>query len=350
VRILTSLAGDHKAVPKGSCIAGWLLIAASLVAVGCGTTTTSETGSSSLAAPGVDVSGQWEGTWKSYDSQGIVRVDRASAELRQEGARGTGRLVLQSTMTVLSISERMRDAGLSGLHVAFAVVGNSVAMRDERSTRTFVAKFTVDGDQMVGYVVDARPPVRITLNRVPPPKPTVAAAAPPAPPPAPPTPPPAPVTPEPPKAPEPVAAAPAPPAAAPAEPPPAAAPPRPAPTEFTMIPELKPVHFRFDKADIRPDDAKILDADAEWLIANKDMLVLIEGHCDERGTNEYNLALGERRARATRDYLVSRGVAADRMSILSYGEERPVCSEKKESCWSQNRRAVLLVKPRPNAE
>jgi peptidoglycan-associated lipoprotein len=74
--------------------------------------------------------------------------------------------------------------------------------------------------------------------------------------------------------------------------------------------------------------------------------VLIEGHCDERGTNEYNLALGERRAKATMNYLVSQGIQANRITIISYGEERPVCNEKTDSCYAKNRRAHFLVKPR----
>ena len=109
------------------------------------------------------------------------------------------------------------------------------------------------------------------------------------------------------------------------------------------MPELKDIYFEFDKYDIRPDDAKILDANAQWLKTN-DNLVLIEGHCDERGTNEYNLALGERRAHATLDYLVSRGVRGARISVLSYGEERPLCAERTEACWARNRRAHFLVK------
>jgi len=121
---------------------------------------------------------------------------------------------------------------------------------------------------------------------------------------------------------------------------------RPSPKEFTAIPELKPVYFNFDKYDIRPADAKILDANAQWLKSNDNQLVLIEGHCDERGTNEYNLALGERRAKSTMNYLVSQGVQASRITIISYGEERPVCSQKNEECWSKNRRAQFLVKPR----
>ena len=93
-------------------------------------------------------------------------------------------------------------------------------------------------------------------------------------------------------------------------------------------------------------DAKTLDRNANWLKSNPNHLVLIEGHCDERGTNEYNLALGERRAKSTMNYLVSQGVQANRITIISYGEERPQCTEHTESCWAKNRRAHFLVKPR----
>jgi len=121
---------------------------------------------------------------------------------------------------------------------------------------------------------------------------------------------------------------------------------RPDVKEFAAIADLKDIHFDFDKYDIRPGDAKTLDGNAGWLKSNPNHLVLIEGHCDERGTNEYNLALGERRAKSTMNYLVSQGVQASRITIISYGEERPVCSQKTEECWAQNRRAHFLVKPR----
>ena len=142
------------------------------------------------------------------------------------------------------------------------------------------------------------------------------------------------------------APAPAPPPAAPAPPPVAAAPtPRPAPPkEYMANDALKPIHFAFDKADIRPADAKILDASAKWLSSNTNQILLIEGHCDERGTDAYNLALGDRRAKAAMNYLVAQGVASDRITIVSFGEERPLCREKNEACWSQNRRAMFLVK------
>jgi len=120
---------------------------------------------------------------------------------------------------------------------------------------------------------------------------------------------------------------------------------RPAVQEFAANPNLKDINFDFDKYDIRPGDAKILDTNATWLKGNN-VLVLIEGHCDERGTNEYNLALGERRAKATMNYLVSQGVQANRITIISYGEERPLCTEHNEACWATNRRAHFLSKAR----
>ena len=121
---------------------------------------------------------------------------------------------------------------------------------------------------------------------------------------------------------------------------------RPAVQDFAAVPELVDVFFDFDKYDIRPGDAKTLDANANWLKSNSNHLVLIEGHCDERGTNEYNLALGERRAKSTMNYLVSQGVQANRITIISYGEERPQCTEHNEACWAKNRRAHFLAKPR----
>jgi peptidoglycan-associated lipoprotein len=124
------------------------------------------------------------------------------------------------------------------------------------------------------------------------------------------------------------------------------APARPVPKDFAAVADLVDVFFDFDKYDIRPADAKTLDANAGWLKSNPNHLVLIEGHCDERGTNEYNLALGERRAKSAMNYLVSQGVQANRITIISYGEERPQCNEKTEGCWAKNRRAHFLVKPR----
>jgi len=147
----------------------------------------------------------------------------------------------------------------------------------------------------------------------------------------------APPTPAPAPAPAPVAPAPvAPPTAAPAPPAP--------PKEYRANDALKQIFFAFDKSDIRPGDAKVLDATAAYLKANPSQLVLIEGHCDERGTAEYNLALGERRAKSAMNYLVSNGIEAGRITTISYGKERPVCSEHAETCWARNRNDTFLSK------
>jgi peptidoglycan-associated lipoprotein len=113
---------------------------------------------------------------------------------------------------------------------------------------------------------------------------------------------------------------------------------------FAPDANVKDVYFDFDRYDVRAADAKTLDANADYLKAHPTLLVIVEGHADERGTNEYNTALGERRAKAAVSYLASRGVQASRMSLVSYGEERPACAEHTDSCWAKNRRAHFLVK------
>ncbi len=120
----------------------------------------------------------------------------------------------------------------------------------------------------------------------------------------------------------------------------------PPPQEFVPIARLADVHFDYDAHDIRPADLPILDENAVWLKANPSALVLIEGHAEERGTSEYNLGLGDLRAAAAMSYLIARGVPAARMVAISYGKERPVCTDHNEACWAQNRRAHFLAKPR----
>jgi peptidoglycan-associated lipoprotein len=132
-----------------------------------------------------------------------------------------------------------------------------------------------------------------------------------------------------------------PPAAPLASPTPAA---RSTPSDYVHLPDVADIHFDFDAYAIRPADMKVLDANAQWLQSRADYIVLIEGHCDERGTVEYNLALGQLRAKAPSNYLVSRGVAARRITLVSYGEQRPVCSESIEACRVRNRRAHFKVK------
>jgi peptidoglycan-associated lipoprotein len=108
------------------------------------------------------------------------------------------------------------------------------------------------------------------------------------------------------------------------------------------IAELGPVYFEFDSFSIKSESRSVLDTHATWLKANAGVSVQIEGHCDERGTTEYNLALGERRAGSVKDYLVSKGVPASRLSTISYGEERPAKTGVNEMAWAQNRRAEFV--------
>jgi peptidoglycan-associated lipoprotein len=280
-------------------------------------------------AASVDLTGPWSGVWEGYGILSIKRHDVATAKFTQIGDRGVGRLWLEGVLASESVPESLRMAGLAGVPVRFEVSGNHVVLRHELDESLLQADFIVTGDRMVGHLRDTELPARIVLERVP----AQAAAAP--------APAPAPVA---------AAAAPAPapppPVVAPAPPPAPVAVRPPAPQEFTPTDALKPVYFDFDRSDIRPSEATVLEGNARWLQTNREVLLIIEGHCDERGTNEYNLALGERRARSARDYLVSHGVAANRITTVSYGEERPVCREKNEGCWRQNRRGAFVVKPK----
>ena len=107
---------------------------------------------------------------------------------------------------------------------------------------------------------------------------------------------------------------------------------------------LGDVFFDYDRFQIRRDAIPLLDANAGWLRANENKTVLIEGHCDERGTVAYNLVLGEKRARAAKKYLLDLGVAASQLQITSYGETKPFCTQQNEDCYQQNRRAHFVTK------
>jgi peptidoglycan-associated lipoprotein len=106
---------------------------------------------------------------------------------------------------------------------------------------------------------------------------------------------------------------------------------------------LKDVFYEFDRYDLNADARTTLRANADWLRSNPSAKVEIEGHCDERGTNEYNLALGAKRAQAAREFLSTLGIPAERLSTISYGEEIPVCQEHSEDCWRKNRRARFVI-------
>lgn len=140
------------------------------------------------------------------------------------------------------------------------------------------------------------------------------------------------------------------PEAPPPPPPPAAS--MPSQVESTVVPGSvqdfrvnvgDTVHFDYDKYAITSEDRDILQRQASWLQKYAQVRVTVEGHCDERGTREFNLALGARRANAVKEYLVSLGVSSGRVDTISYGKERPICTESNESCWAQNRRGLTTI-------
>jgi peptidoglycan-associated lipoprotein len=154
------------------------------------------------------------------------------------------------------------------------------------------------------------------------------------------------------------APAPAPPVTTPAAPPPPPPPPAPAPEKPLTDDEifakktlddlnkeklLGDAFFDLDSAQLRDDTKPVLQKDADWLKRWTSTKIMIEGHCDSRGTSEYNLALGDRRAKAVQDYLVSLGVGADRVQIVSKGKEQPFCADENEACWQQNRRGHFII-------
>ena len=113
--------------------------------------------------------------------------------------------------------------------------------------------------------------------------------------------------------------------------------------DFRRSVQSNTVNFALDMYDIDPTARAILDSQAEWLARNPNVRITIEGHCDERGTREYNLALGDRRANSAKNYLAARGVSASRMTTISYGSERPVAQGSDDAAWAENRRAVAIV-------
>ena len=106
---------------------------------------------------------------------------------------------------------------------------------------------------------------------------------------------------------------------------------------------LQDVHFGFDRYDLDSEARDVLGRNLQWLRQNPRAKVELEGHCDSRGTIEYNLALGAKRAKTVKDFLVTQGIAADRISTISYGKELPLCQEESESCWTRNRRVHSVI-------
>jgi len=141
-------------------------------------------------------------------------------------------------------------------------------------------------------------------------------------------------------------------------PPPAPPPAAPAPVTSSILPGSAEdfrvnvgdtIHFAYNEYNVEDADKTVLGRQAAWLQKYPQVRLTIEGHCDERGTREYNLALGARRANAVKEYLVSQGVSTARLETVSYGKERPICTESNESCWAQNRRGVSVVSGAANS-
>ena len=127
-------------------------------------------------------------------------------------------------------------------------------------------------------------------------------------------------------------------------PPPPPPPPQPSLTDEQLFAQnVKDVYFDYDKSDVRADQQSAVQADAAFLQQHPNMSVTVEGHCDERGSTEYNLALGDNRASAVKNALVAAGVAADRVKTVSFGKEKPFCTESNEACWQQNRRGHFVL-------
>ena len=130
------------------------------------------------------------------------------------------------------------------------------------------------------------------------------------------------------------------------QPPPPPPPATPSLTETELFNQnVKDVYFDYDKADVRPDQQAAIQADAQFLNQHTGINFTVEGHCDERGSTDYNLALGDQRAGAVKNALVSAGVSASRIKTISYGKEKPFCTESNEACWQQNRRGHLIYQP-----
>jgi peptidoglycan-associated lipoprotein len=322
--------------------------------VGCSTmhpAHTPDLGSASVSeSSGPNLAGKWTGNWMGTGLfPTALREDAVSLDLVQQGNVGHGRLVVEGTTAAEAVPWEIRRAGQWGTRVIAQISADKVTLRHHVDGRVFTADLRVNdaGDRMIGHVRDSWPRVGMVLTREQPktpPAPQQSAKAAPAPEPAP-----APTVGEPARiepAPQVVAMIPEP---KPEEQPQPKEPEntaRPKQSEFLAVQELPAIHFDYDKSELRADAVDTLQGHIAWLKEHADSEVQIAGHCDERGTSEYNLALGDRRAKSVRDHFSAYGIAPERVSTVSHGKERPACGADTPQCHEINRRAEFKVRAR----
>ena len=335
-----------------------LLVASLSLLTACATTTRSAAPMpSAMPEPSAesDVTGRWLGTWVGTGLFDSPREDAVVLDLKQRGTKAYGRMVFDGSTAAESVPWEVRREGLGGARVYATVLGSQVHIKHEQGGRLFAADLTRIGeDRMLGDVRGAAPGVQLLLTRArraePPqarvmPAPAVIepAAAPEQATPEPTTPEPA-ATEEPVTQPDPVQIA----AVIPSEEPQAPEMPAERPTveDFAPAIDMKTVYFDFDSSKLRADALDALATNVTWLKEHGELQVMIEGHCDEIGTPEYNQALGVRRAESVRATLAAAGVEPDRLATISYGKERPVCTEETDECHKLNRHVEFKVKAR----
>jgi peptidoglycan-associated lipoprotein len=311
-----------------------LLILMFPLVTACSTMSPPPSPSASAVQPsGVDVAGRWRGHWTGTGIFQSYREDDVRVDLVQVGEAGYGQLVFQGTGAAEPVPWAVRLDGQLGTRVVAQVSPGTVTLRHHLDGRRFTAdlKLSEGGERMSGFVRESYPKVGLVLTREPrTPVPASSTPAPQA----------ADATPTPESQPQ-VAMVPAPdPETKDTEVPTE----RPKQHEFVAVQELTAIHFEFDKSELRSDALDTLSTHAGWLKEHADTAVLIEGHCDERGTSEYNVALGDRRANAVRDYLSQQGIASERLATVSYGKERPACAADTADCHEMNRRSEFRVK------
>jgi peptidoglycan-associated lipoprotein len=319
-----------------------LMVASLLLLTACATTTKSGAPMGSAlpvaSAAESDITGRWTGTWVGTGLFESPREDAVILDIKQVGSAAYGRMVFDGSTAAESVPWDVRREGLTGARVSGRVVGAQVHVKHERGAQFFAADLTRLGeDKMLGDVRGAAPGVQLLLTRVArrpdPPQAKVMPAPEPAA---------APVVEEP-KEPDPVQIA----AVLPSEEPQApATPERPRVEDFVPAVDLKTVYFDFDSAKLRADALDALVTNARWLKEHTDTQIMIEGHCDEVGTPEYNTALGDRRAQSVKSTLAASGVELERMATISYGKERPVCTENTVECHKLNRHVEFKIKNR----